>query len=137
MRVNVPRGGSEQPARNCSLDAGLRHFLRGVLGDATYAKVPLERLENMRLNLKPHRAVLLGSGLPVFTGGDARAVKTTTLLLEGEHTANFQRYVMARLSEWLPRAERAVIQGASHLMHEDNPAATAEAILQFLSRVDV
>jgi pimeloyl-ACP methyl ester carboxylesterase len=116
-------------------EAGLRHFLRGVLGPEFYAKVTAERFENMRLNLEPHRAVLLGSGLPVFQADEARRVRTPTLLLRGEHTASFERHIMQRLAELLPASELQVIPNASHLMHEDNGPATARAILQFLERI--
>ena len=113
-------------------DEAAKLFVRGVLGSEFAAKVSEERWEQIRANLKPHRAVLLGSGLPSFSEEDARAIRCPTLILRGELTPSFQQHINRRLAELIPGAEERVIPRASHLMHEDNPEGTASAIKAFL-----
>lgn len=57
-----------------------------------------------------------------------------TLLLTGEHSPAFLLRLTDRLHELLPHAERAQIDGASHLMHEENAPAVNAAIAGFLAR---
>lgn len=111
--------------------AGLDIFARGVLGAAAYAKVSRARKQQMTDNVKPHRAALLGSGLPVFTAADAAAIKVPTQLIRGSDTPGFQRWINQRLAGLIPGARDVCIPNASHLVHEDNPQAVAEAIRMF------
>lgn len=112
-------------------DAGLEVFARGVLGEAAYAKASAARRQQMRDNLMPHRAALLGSGLPVFTPADAAAIRVPTQLLRGSNTPGFQRRINQRLAALIPGAVDVCVPNASHLVHEDNPEAVARAILGF------
>jgi len=114
--------------------AGLRYFSAGVLGAGPPQDLTPERLEQMRQNLAPHRAAMLGEGLPQFTPADARSVKTPTLLLHGEQTATYQRHILEELARLLPDAELRPIPRASHFVHEDNPPAVAAALLAFFAR---
>ena len=107
-------------------------FARGVIGDEYYDRISDERLEQMRQNLPPHRAVLLGSGLPPFSEDDARAISLPTLFLTGQKSPEFQKSISRRLTELIPDAEEIFISNASHLMHEDNPEATVHEILRFI-----
>ncbi|MBC8070319.1 MAG: alpha/beta hydrolase [Deltaproteobacteria bacterium] len=112
-------------------DAGLELFARGVLGDTAYAKISATRKQQMTDNLAAHRAALLGAGLPVFTAADAAAIEVPTQLLRGSDTPGFQRRINQRLAGLIPGAEDVCIPAASHLIHEDNPQAVAEAIRTF------
>lgn len=112
-------------------DVALGIFARGVLGDAAYAKVSPARKQQMTDNVKPHRAAMLGSGLPVFTAEDAAAIKVPTQLVRGSGTPGFQRRINQRLAELIPGAQDVCIPNASHLVHEDNPHAVAAAIRAF------
>jgi pimeloyl-ACP methyl ester carboxylesterase len=112
-------------------DVALDIFARGVLGDAAYAKTSFTRRQQMRDNLKPHRAALLGSGLPVFTAADAAAIKVPTQLVRGSNTPGFQRRINQRLVKLIPGARGVCIPDASHLVHEDNPRAVAAEIRTF------
>jgi pimeloyl-ACP methyl ester carboxylesterase len=106
-------------------------FARGVLGDAAHARISPARKKQMMDNLKPHRAALLGSGLPVFTAAEAAAIQVPTQLVRGSDTPGFQRRINQRLVELIPGARDVCIPNASHLVHEDNPRAVAEAIRTF------
>ena len=112
-------------------DAGLDAFCRGVIGSEPYARLSPERRRQMLDNLAPHRAALLGAGLPLFTPEQARAVRVRTQLIRGERTSRFQTRINRRLAKLIPGARDVVVGGASHLVHEDDPRAVADAVLAF------
>lgn len=112
-------------------DAALDIFARGVLGDASHAKISPVRWQQMRDNLKPHRAAMLGSGLPIFTRADAAAIEVPTQLIRGSNTPGFQQRINQRLAALIPGAGDVCVQNASHLVHEDNSRSVAEAIRTF------
>lgn len=82
-------------------------------------------------NVKAHRAALLGAGLPVFTAADAAAIEVPTQLQHGSDTPGFQRRINQRLAGLIPGIKDICIPKASHLVHEDNPQAVAEAVRTF------
>ena len=53
-------------------------------------------------NVKPHRAALLGAGLPVFSAADAAAIEVPTQLVRGSDTPGFQRRINQRLAGLIP-----------------------------------
>jgi pimeloyl-ACP methyl ester carboxylesterase len=112
---------------------GLEIFARGVLGAAAFAKTTPARRQQMLDNVTAHRAALLGAGLPVFTAAEAQAIETPTLLIRGSDTPAFQRRINECLAGLMPSAKELCIPDASHLVHEDNPQAVAEAIRAFCS----
>jgi pimeloyl-ACP methyl ester carboxylesterase len=111
--------------------AALDHFAGGVLGHAAYAKLTPARRQQMMDNVGVHRAALLGAGLPAFTPRHAAEVKVPTQLLCGSDTPAFQQWINRRLAEQIPGAKNIRIPNASHFVHEDNPAAVADAIFDF------
>jgi pimeloyl-ACP methyl ester carboxylesterase len=106
-------------------------FARGVLGDAAFARLSEVRWQQMRGNLKPHRAALLGSGLPNFTPAQAAAIRVPTQLVHGAETPAFQRLINQRLAHTIPGATDICVPNASHFVHEDNPQAVAEIVRSF------
>lgn len=111
--------------------AALDFFARGVLGPDAFAKITPARRQQMMDNISAHRAAVLGAGLPVFTAAQAAAIETPTQLIRGVHTPGFQRRVNERLATLIPGATDVCVPNASHLVHEDNPQAVAEAIRTF------
>ncbi|KAI9029169.1 hypothetical protein DFJ74DRAFT_657393 [Hyaloraphidium curvatum] len=89
----------------------------------------------MRDNLAPHKAVLLGSGLPDFSKADAKAIAAPTLLVTGQHTVAAHRHVNRRLAELIPGAMEVIVEGASHPVHEDRPLLVGKLILGWLGEV--
>jgi len=111
--------------------AALDLFARGVLGAAAFARLSAARKQQMMDNIKAHRAAMLGAGLPVFTAAEAAAIQTPTQLIRGVDTPDFQRRINQRLAGLIPGAEDVCVPNASHLVHEDNPQAVADAIRTF------
>jgi pimeloyl-ACP methyl ester carboxylesterase len=60
-------------------------------------------------------------------------MRTPILLLRGQQSQPIFHCIMDELARLLPAAQSAVIPKASHIMHEDNPAAFETAVRQFLS----
>ena len=110
---------------------GLQSFVKGVYGRA-FSKITEAQFERMELNLKPHKAVLLGSGLPVFTPENAQNIKCPTLILTSEMAADFHVNINKRLKALIPNSILKIIPEAGHFMHEDNPKETAKQILEFV-----
>jgi pimeloyl-ACP methyl ester carboxylesterase len=106
-------------------------FARGVLGGAAFARLSDVRWQQMRDNMKPHRAALLGSGLPNFTPAQAAAIRVPTQLVRGSETPAFQRAINQRLAQLIPGATDTCVPDASHLVHEDNPQAVAQIVRSF------
>ena len=113
---------------------GLESFAKGVYGRA-FSKLTNAQLERMELNLKPHKAALLGSGLPPFTPQDAQSIKCPTLILTSEMAADFHISINKRLKALIPNSVLRTIPQAGHFMHEDNPAETAKQILKFIEGI--
>ncbi len=117
------------------LEAGVRIFVQhGAWGPAAYARIPDEVVRHMLLDARTFRAQMLGKGFPHFTAADARAIRVPTLLMTGAISPEHMHRLADRLAELLPNIERVDIPGASHMMHWQNPDATAQAILGFLDR---
>ena len=112
-------------------ETALERFGRGALGSDFYAKLSDARIDQMRSNIKPHRALLLGSGLPRFLEADARSITVKTLVLIGGKTTGAHWHIAKRLAALIPEAKEVIISDASHLIHEDNPSEVCEAIIRF------
>lgn len=115
-------------------ERALETFVHGVLGKKAYERLPEARKRQMRENLSALKAQMLGAGFPPLTDTDVRSIRTPTLLLTGAHSPPFLLRLTDVLEQLLPVVERVEIPGASHAMHEENPAAVNAAIVGFLDR---
>lgn len=113
---------------------GVIAFGRGVLGDEVYKRLPAERKQQMVDNLSGLRAFVLDPDVPAYSTADAGRMEHPVLLLEGELSPKILRAIVEWLAAIIPGAERAIIGGASHLMHEENASATNSVVLDFLDR---
>jgi pimeloyl-ACP methyl ester carboxylesterase len=114
--------------------AALRAFGRGVLGREAFERLPRERLQQALENVATDRAQLLDSVYPPLDRAALRGLEVPTLLLHGERSPMLWHRLVRHLGELLPDSTRVEIPAASHILHEDNPGATSEAILGFLWR---
>lgn len=115
-------------------EAAMRAFGRGVLGKAYHARLSPARRQQAWDNRNADRAQLMGAGFPPLGDDEVARVQAPALVMVGEHSPAFLHHLARRLHELLPRARWRGIAGASHVMHEDNPAAVDAAILGFLDR---
>jgi pimeloyl-ACP methyl ester carboxylesterase len=115
-------------------DRALRAFVRGVLGEGGFDRLPEARREQMRDNVRALRAQVLGAGFPPLSDDDVRNIRAPVLLVTGEISPRMLLRLTDRLEELLPVVERVEIPHASHGMHEENAAAVNEAIVRFIGR---
>lgn len=112
-----------------------RIFTRGVLGPEAFERLSPERWRQVMDNLSELQAIAYGaSSFPPIDDEGVRNIRTPVLLMASEHGPPALRHLTDRLEELLPNVQRQEIPNASHLMHEDNPAAVNEALLGFLRR---
>lgn len=127
-------GPTEKAFRRGEDEEAMRTFARGVLGIEGFARVPESRRQQMRDNVNAARAQFLGAGFPPLRDDDVRSVSAPTLLVTGEFSPAILLRLTDRLEELLPQAERVQINGASHVMHEQNARALNDAVLGFITR---
>ena len=126
MSKSMRRGDNEHAARV---------FTRGVLGAQAFERLSPERWKQVLENLSELQAYVYGaSRFPPIDDDGVRGIRVPVLLMTGERGPAGLRYLTDRLQELLPHAQRVEIPDSSHFMHEDNPAAVNEAILNFLGR---
>jgi pimeloyl-ACP methyl ester carboxylesterase len=123
-------GPATSAAQRGDMQAAMRIFGSAVLGRDAYRRLSEARLEQIRANA--FRAEFLGSGFPRLEPDRLRQVRSPTLLITaGRSPALFHRLNDA-LADLLPRTRRLEVPDASHMMHEDNPAAFNRAVMSFL-----
>lgn len=118
--------------RRRDTEAAIRAFGRAILGKERFEGLSASRMAQVRDNIASERAQALHTELADITAAEVVRVAQPVLLLGAEESPALFRLTLDRLGGLLPRAEQATIGGASHIMHEDNPAATNAAILSFL-----
>jgi pimeloyl-ACP methyl ester carboxylesterase len=111
-------------------DEALRLLGSTILGSEPFRRLSDERLAQARANLID--AELLGSLFPPLTANQVRAVRCPVLLLSGDRSPVVLSHLTNVLRRLLPDVKRVDIAGASHLVHEDQPAAFASAVASFL-----
>jgi pimeloyl-ACP methyl ester carboxylesterase len=114
------------------VDAALERLGTAVLGRRWFQNLSTERREQARANFIA--AEHLGSGFSPLDDDRVRALACPVLLISGECSPRLFHHLNDRLAELLPSAERAEIPRASHIVHEDNPAAWQSAVLEFLTK---
>ncbi|MGB3243855.1 MAG: alpha/beta hydrolase [Sulfitobacter sp.] len=108
-------------------------FGRGVLGKRRFEELSSERYQQVWDNRGPDRAQALYKGFPDLIGTRFSEVAVPMLLVAGSESPPVFRLLIDDLSQRLPFATKTVIPGASHMVHEDAPAALNEAVLGHLS----
>jgi pimeloyl-ACP methyl ester carboxylesterase len=117
------------------LEAGMRIFIDGVIGEGAFDQCPAPIQAVMMDNAAEMVVELETSPEAVFSTlsrEDVRTVSMPTLLLSGELSPPVFHYVTAALARSLPQAERAMIPGVSHDLGD--AATFTEPVLAFLAK---
>lgn len=117
------------------LEAGMRIFIDGVVGEGAFDQCPapvqaeiMDNAAEMVVELEtPPDAVY-----STLSREDVRGVSMPTLLLSGEVSPPLFRDVIDQLAAVMPQAERVMIPGASHDLGD--PATFTETVLAFLAK---
>ena len=112
-------------------------FLRTVLGDATFAKIPRafqDRSKARWAEIRVDSAALLAYR-PRYA--ELGAVATPVLLLGGERSAPYFRPTLDALVAALPDARLEIVAGAGHMLHAEAPRRFAELVVGFADRIGI
>jgi len=107
-------------------------FLRTVLGDAAYDKMPARFRERA---CALHEQIRLDSdALLAYRPRYAEmgAIATPALLLGGDRSAPYFEPTLAALERALPNARRVTLRGGTHMMHADAARSFNQAVLEFV-----
>lgn len=128
-------GPATAAARRGDMDAAMRIFGRAVLGPEFFRRLTSSRREQVDAN--SIKAEFLGSGYPPLRDEDVQKVKVPTMLIQGQHSPALFHRILDRLEDLMTHTERVEIEGASHIVHEDNAAAYNAAVRSFLKAQQV
>ena len=111
-------------------------FLRTVLGDATFERMPRAFRERAAAKWPQIRgdSVALVRYAPRYA--ELANVTAPVLLVGGERSPAYFGATLAALAAALPDATRATVAGAGHMLHAEAPRRFAELVTEFAARVD-
>lgn len=116
-----------------NIKEGVRLFANGVLGEGGYEQLPEDVKASIMDNATALKAELLGPGFPdEFPKKEAIGLQVPTLLVYAEKSPKFFHSISDKLFKLLPNGQQVFIADASHDMHEENPEAYNEKVLEFL-----
>jgi non-heme chloroperoxidase len=128
IRQAFERGESEQ---------AVRMFMDARVGPGGFDRFPAPARQMMLDNI-PEFKLEVGTSpdqyFIAFRCDDAKAIYKPTLLVTGADSPVFLHQMTGELERCLPTTERAMIPHASHGMHNQNPQAYNETVLEFLTR---
>lgn len=104
-----------------------------VLGREAFEGLSDERTAQVRDNLIPEE-LASPEALPRIDPPELDRVRAPVLLVGGSRSPRVFARLLDALESALPETERVEISGASHLVHEDDPAAFERALSDFLDR---
>jgi pimeloyl-ACP methyl ester carboxylesterase len=115
--------------------AAAEFFLRSVLGDAAFQRIPRAFVERSKAKWAEIRAdcAALFAYRPRYP--ELRAIDVPVLLLGGERSAAYFRATLAALAAALPRARLEVVARAGHMLHAEVSRRFAELLAGFADEV--
>ncbi len=111
--------------------AAAEYFLRFVLGDLAYDRIPpvfQERSKQKYAQIRDDSAALIAYQ-PRYA--ELASVNLPVLLLGGERSAPYFRLTLDALHAVLPRARVEIIPAAGHMLHAEAHRRFAELVLRF------
>lgn len=114
------------------IEKAVEIFGKATLGKDNFSNLSDSRLKQVYQNVI--EAEFTGSGFPPLEESKIREIRLPTLLISGENSPNIFKLLINRLMQLIPNAEKRVIEGASHISHEDNPLEYSNAVLSFIGQ---
>ena len=139
---NAPEPGAflaelDRRAAEAGGEAAGELFLRMVLGDASYERMPRafqDRAKGKWAEIRADASALLAYR-PRYA--ELPAVKTPVLLLGGARSAPYFRATLDALAAALPRARLEIVPGAGHMLHAEAPRRFAELLIGFADEIGI
>lgn len=112
-------------------------FLRTVLGDEAYARIPVAFLERSTAKWAQIRAdsIALLAYRPRYA--ELSAITAPVQLLGGERSAAYFRPTLDALAAALPGARLEIVPAAGHMLHAEAHRTFAEVLVRFASEIGV
>lgn len=119
-----------------NFERGLQLFMAAVMGESTVDQIPSALYERLMANVRliGYEQTEISESATDITRAEAATIHTPTLTLTGDESPAAFQLVSQELARWIPHAERAQINGASHLLHVMNPIDYNTTVLEFLAR---
>jgi pimeloyl-ACP methyl ester carboxylesterase len=117
--------------------AAAEFFLRFVLGDAAFERIPrafLERSKSKWAEIRADSGALIAYR-PRYR--ELASVETPVLLLSGERSASYFRATLDALQASLPHARLEVVPNAGHMLHAEAFRRFAELLSAFAAEVGI
>ncbi len=115
---------------------GVRAFCDMAMGPGVFDAMPARaqaRLLDNALELALEMATPTEVLFPQCSCEALTRLGVPVLLLTGSNSLALYRVITDQLEMCLPAAERSVIAGAGHILHNANPPAFSERVLRFIS----
>jgi pimeloyl-ACP methyl ester carboxylesterase len=112
-------------------------FLRTVLGDEAFDRIPLayqERSKAKWAEIRADSAALLAYR-PRYA--ELGAIDVPVLLIGGQKSASYFRATLDALCAALPRARIEIIAGAGHMLQAEAPRRFAELLTAFADELQI
>ena len=113
------------------IEGGMRRFFDAIEGPGAWDAQTEARRQPLRDNARTLIGQVNENRRP-YSLADARSIRTPTLFVGGEKTEGSLPMILKALAANVAGAKVVMIPGAGHAMHQQNPVAFAEAILDFL-----
>lgn len=123
-------GPAKAIAKRGDVIKAMRLFGQTILGQQFFNQLSESRLEQVDANAI--KAEFLGSGFAPLADDQVCSVSVPVLLVTARHSNPLFHRLADRLEELLPNCERVEIEGASHIMYEDNAPDFNRAVEVFL-----
>lgn len=114
--------------------AAAEFFLRTVLGDVAYERIPdafRERSKQRWAEIRADSAALIAYR-PRYA--ELASITTPVLLLGGDRSASYFRPTLEALRRALPDARLEIIRGAGHMLHAEAHRQFAELVTAFATQ---
>jgi pimeloyl-ACP methyl ester carboxylesterase len=116
-------------------EAAAEHFLRTVLGDAAYERMPRMFQVRSKAMWRAIRSDSAALGAYRVRYAELGTVDVPVLLLGGARSAAYFRPTLEALAAALGRARLEILAGAGHMMQAEAHRAFAEAVAGFAGEV--
>lgn len=113
-----------------------RLYVDAVLGEqGGFDMLPPTVIDMLKANAKTVGPLLAGPPpAPPIDCARAGTISPPTLVLGGERSIAFFRYINEELARCIPGSERVTIPGADHMMQLRNPKGFNDALLAFVAK---
>jgi pimeloyl-ACP methyl ester carboxylesterase len=127
-------GPMTKQAKAGQTEASIERFMRGVLGDSWFDRLPPEFKQHASVHASTHLGqALADGGFEPLAEADVRAVSAPALIVRGSDSPPLLRQLMDVLAGLLPNSILIDIPQASHIMNVQNPATLNAELRRFLA----